>query len=77
MNKCTNDNLDLKNEKQIESVLELIKDSAEIMVQWEDYDNDEIPVKKSKIIMTDGLMARLKDGRFTLTATEETEESEE
>ena len=69
VNVCTDNLIDLKSENQMESLLEKIKESVEIMVRWEDEDDDENAVKKSKILMTDSLMSKIKDGRFVLTST--------
>lgn len=77
VNECTDNKIDLKSERQLESLFEKIKDSAEILIRWEDYDENENPVKKSRILLTDNLMSRIKDGRFTLTASEPDEEDDE
>ena len=70
VNSCTEEGIDLKSEKQLESLFEKIKDSADIMIRWEDEDEE---TKRSKILLTDSLMSRIKDGRFVLTSTEEEE----
>lgn len=77
VNECTDSRIDLTSERQLESLYEKIKDSAEILIRWEDEDRDGNPVKKSKILLTDNLMSRIKDGRFTLTASESGEEDED
>ena len=74
VNSCTDDHIDLKSATQLESLLEMIKDSAEVMIKWEEEDDNEDVVKKSKILITDELMVRIKDGRFNLTSTEEKED---
>jgi len=74
VNRCTEDLIDLKSPAQMESLFEMIKDSAEVMIKWEDEDADGDDVKKSKILITDGLMSRIKDGRFEITSTEESNE---
>jgi len=77
VNECTDNKIDLKSEKQLESILGYIKDSAEILIHWEDEDDNGNTVKRSKILLTDNIMSRIKDGRFILTATEEMEEDED
>jgi len=71
VNKCTDEGIDLKTENQLTSLFEKIKDSEEIMVRWEeeDDDDDEVIIKRSKVLLTDNLMARIKDGRFNLTSS--------
>lgn len=77
VNKCTDSTIDLKSEQQLESLFEKIKDSAEIMIRWEEYNEDrDDNVSRSKILLTDNLMSRIKDGRFTLTSTVEIEDEE-
>jgi hypothetical protein len=71
VNSCEDDGIDLVSEAQLESLLGCIKDSQEVMIKWVD---EEEGTKNSKILITDTLMARLKDGRFKLTATEEDED---
>ena len=77
VNECTDERIDLKTEKQLESLLGYIKDSAEVLIRWESEDNDGNTVNKSKILLTDNIMARIKDGRFVLTATEQVDDDEE
>lgn len=79
VNKCDEDGIDLKSEKQMESLLALIKDSTEVRIKWkediEETDHaDAFTANRCKILMTDGLIARIKDGRFSITSTEEAEE---
>lgn len=71
VNKCTGEMIELKTEKQLESLFLQIKDSAEVLIRWED---EEEGTKKSQVLLTDNLMARIKDGRFTLTSSEEIKE---
>lgn len=71
VNTCTEDGIDLTSESQLETLLACIKDSQEVMIRWVDQDEG---TKNSKILVTDTLMARLKDGRFNLTATKPDEE---
>lgn len=71
VNDCTENYINLKTEKQLESLFEKIKDSAEVMIRWDNKDERE---NHSKILLTDGLMSRIKDGRFALTASEDYEE---
>ncbi len=73
VNSCTEDGIDLKSETQLESLLNKIKDSAEVMIKWEEENEDGYNVKRSKILITDNLMARIKDGRFNLISTKEEE----
>lgn len=68
VNSCTEDLIDLTSESQLESLLTCIKDSQEVMIRWID---EEEGIKKSKILLTDNLMAKIKDGRLVLTATKE------
>ena len=70
VNKCTEDGIDLISEAQLESLLKCIKDSQEVMIRWVDEDEE---TKNSKILVTDSLMSRIKDGRFNLTATKQDE----
>lgn len=74
VNDCTEELIDLKTSDQLESLLEKIKDSEEIMIKWETEDEDEQVTKKSQILLTDSLMARIKDGRFRLISSEIQEE---
>ena len=71
VNKCTEDGIDLTSEAQLETLLACIKDSQEVMIRWTDEDEE---TKNSRILVTDNLMARIKDGRFNLTATKNDEE---
>lgn len=74
VNSCTEDGIDLKSDTQLESLLEKIKDSAEVMVKWTEENDDRDEVKRSKILLTDNIMTRIKDGRFNLTSTKAIEE---
>ena len=71
VNKCTDEMIELKTEKQLESLFLQIKDSAEVLIRWVD---EGMGTRKSQVLLTDNLMARIKDGRFTLTSSEEVEE---
>ncbi len=80
VNSCTEDGIDLVSEKQMESLFERIKDSAYIMIKWtetiaETDTEDEYKASRSKILLTDSLMDRIKDGRFNLTSTKQVEEN--
>jgi len=68
VNKCTDEGIDLKSESQMETLLACIKDSQEVMIRWDDEDEG---TKRSKVLITDNLMARIKDGRFVITSTAE------
>lgn len=74
VNSCSEDGIDLVSESQLESLLNRIKDSAEIMIRWNEEDDNGEEKRCSKILLTDNLMARIKDGRFNLTSTKEIEE---
>ena len=77
VNSCSEELIDLKSEDQLESLLKNIKDSSEVMIRWKEYsDEHDCDVKKSKILLTDNLMARIKDGRLALTSTKEIEEED-
>lgn len=54
--------------------MEKIKDSEEVLICWDDEDEDENVIKKSEILVTDNLMSRIKDGRFRLTSSRSVEE---
>ena len=41
------------------------------MIKWEEEDDEDTVFKKSKILITDELLVRLKDGRLTLTSSKE------
>ena len=73
----TDDKIVLKNEKQMESLFNEINKEQNVLIRWNEIkeDEDDISVKKSKLLVTEGLMARIKDGRFILEA-EEKEDSE-
>jgi len=71
VNKCTDEGIDLKSEAQLETLFACIKDSQEVMIRWIDENEG---TKNSKILITDGLMARIKDGRFEISASSENEE---
>ena len=80
VNSCTEDGIDLVSEKQMESLFERIKDSADIMIKWTETvpETDRLEAyeaNRSKILLTESLMARIKDGRFSLTSTREVEEN--
>ena len=68
---CEDDRIVLKSEKQMESLFEQIKDSAEVMIRWKDEDEG---TKNSKILITDSLMSRIKDGRFIISSEEDLDE---
>lgn len=74
VNSCTEDGIDLTSDTQLESLLNMIKDSTEVMVKWIEEDDDGDEVRRSKILVTDNIMSRIKDGRFSLTSTKEIEE---
>lgn len=79
VNKCTEDGIDLVSDQQLESLLEKIKDSAEVMIKWKETvpetdEEEEYETNRSRILLTDSLMSRIKDGRFNLTSTKEIEE---
>ena len=75
VNSCTEEGIDLKSQEQLESLLKEIKDSSDVMIKWDVKDEDEDVIeKKSKILLTDNLMPRIKDGRFSLTSTVEVKE---
>lgn len=64
---CNDERIILKSETQMESLLKEIEDSQTVMIRWiEEDEEEEEPVKRSKVLITDGLMARIKDGRFVL-----------
>jgi len=69
-NSCSDETIDLTTEAQLETLLKCIKDSEEVMIRWTD-DDDK---KCSKILITESLMVRVKDGRLSLTSTEEEED---
>lgn len=75
------DKIVLKSEKQMESLFNEINKEQNVMIRWietgEDEDGDEVEVKRSKLLVTEGLMARIKDGRFILEAKEATESSDD
>lgn len=71
VNKCTEEGIDLKSESQMETFLGCVKDSQEVMIRWKDENEG---TKNSKILITDNMMSRIKDGRFVITATQENEE---
>lgn len=74
VNKCSEDGIDLTSADQLESLLDKIKDSEECMVKWTEEDDGGYDVKRSKILLTESLMSRIKDGRFSLTSTKKVEE---
>ncbi len=55
----------------METFLECVKNSQEVMIRWVDRDEEE---KHSKILITDNLMSQIKDGRFVVTSTKEDDE---
>jgi len=71
---CSEELIDLKSDTQLESLLNMIKDSKEVMIKWEEEDEDGDMMKKSKILITDELLVKLKDGRLVLTSSKEKEE---
>ena len=66
VNRCTEEGIDLKSEAQMETFLSCVKDSQEVMIRWNDKDEG---TKNSKILITDSMMARIKDGRFVVQST--------
>ena len=68
----TDNRITLKSEKQLESLLECIRGEKEIMLRWEDDDSN----KMSKVLITEGLMPKVKDGRLVLESRNEDEEEE-
>ena len=71
VNRCTEEGIDLKSEAQMETFLSCVKDSQEVMIRWNDTNEG---TKNSKILITDSMMARIKDGRFVVKSTTEDEE---
>ena len=71
VNKCTEEGINLKSESQMETFLGCVKDSQEVMIRWNDEDEG---TKNSKILITDSMMSRIKDGRFVVTSTIQNEE---
>lgn len=65
----------LASEKQMESLFELMKAEEIVMIKWEeeaeDEDGDDVTLKRSRILPTEGLMARIKDGRFIIESRED------
>ena len=75
VNSCDEEQIDLKSDEQLESLLNKIKDSQEIMVKWEEENEESGELeKRSQILVTDGLMSRIKDGRLRLTSSKVCEE---
>jgi len=66
------DKIVLKTERQLESLFELVKKEEIVLLRWDNVNED----KCSKIFPTEGLMARIKDGRFHLESCKETEEDD-
>lgn len=62
----------LKSEKQMESLFEQIKVEAIVLIRWEDDDGNYC----ARILPTEGLMARIKDGRFILESSRDSEDEE-
>ena len=73
VNKCTDEGINLKSEAQMETFLECVKNSQEVMIRWIDEEEEK---KHSKILITDNLMSQIKDGRFVVTSTEYDEDEE-
>ena len=48
----------------METFLTCVKDSEEVMIRWNTGD-----CKKSKVLITDSMMSRIKDGRFVVEST--------
>ena len=67
----TDDKIVLESEKQLESLFNEIQKEQNVMIRWQDEDSE---TNKSKLLVTEGLMARIKDGRFILESSEEAEE---
>lgn len=65
VNNVTKDNIDLSSQNQLRTLLACIANEEDVLVEWADGGK-----KKSQIILTEGLHAQLKDGSFTITATE-------
>ena len=65
----TDDKIVLESEKQLESLFNEIQKEQNVMIRWQDEE-----CNKSKLLVTEGLMARIKDGRFILESSEEVEE---
>ncbi len=73
----TDSKIVLKDERQLQSLYDEIVEERNVMIRWEEKgenDNeDEVLVKQSKLLVTEGLMARIKDGRFILEQRSEEE----
>jgi len=67
---CSEEGINLKSEAQMETFLSCVKDSQEVMIRWVDEENGN---KKSKVLITDSLMSRIKDGRFVVESTKDEE----
>ena len=62
----------LKSETQMQTLYTEIEAEHDVLIRWTEEETDEEEeVKKSKLLITEGLMARLKDGRFVLESEEE------
>ena len=60
----------LKSQKDLESLYSELKNDIEVLLRWSADVEGKIYIK-SHILVTDGLMAKIKDGTFTLSALEE------
>lgn len=67
VNEYSDSGVDLKSEKQIETLYNLIAANEPVLLRWVNPDGDN----KSTILYTEALMGRIKDGRFVLTSTQE------
>lgn len=77
--KNTDDRIILKTEEQLQSLFENIKEEKDVIIRWveEDKNDSDIKIKRSKLLVTEGLMARIKDGRFILESKKEEVQEEE
>ena len=73
----TDNKIVLKTESQLQTLYGEIVAEHDVMIRWtepeidEDGDETDEKIKKSKLLVTEGLMARLKDGRFVLESEEQ------
>ena len=74
VHKATDNKIILKSELQMETLFKSIQESEPVMLRWivkaEDEDGNEVTIPHSQILITDGLMARVKDGRFIIKSKE-------
>jgi len=68
---ATDDRIILRDDRQLESLFKQIQDDQNFIVSW--IENNQ---KKTKMFMGDGLLARLKDGRFMIESIKELEEND-